>query len=102
MQRKEPLKCPQCGGKNIIRKGFRDLKSGKIVQRLQCKECKYKFSLNAFRTGRHPFVHQTGRTTVAIDRPRRAKRPGKRISKTGNKYWEFRRNRSDVDPLKGL
>jgi transposase-like protein len=100
--RKRKLFCPQCGGTDIIRKGFRDQKSGKTVQRLQCKECKYKFTLGAFRRGLVPHMHQTGRTTIAIDRPRRAKRPGRRVSKEGGIYWEFRRNRSDINPLKGL
>jgi len=101
---KKPLKCPQCGGKNIIRKGFRDLKSGKKVQRIMCKNpaCGYKFTVDQFRTGAHPYARQTGTTNVEIDRPRRAKRPGRRVSKEGNIYWEMRRNRSDVNPLKGL
>ena len=100
--RKKPLECPVCGGQNIIRKGFRDQKSGKTVQRLQCKTCQSKFTLGSFRAHAIPHQHQTGRTIVEIDRPRRAKRPGRRVSKNGNVYWEFRRNRSDVNPLKGL
>lgn len=41
-------------------------------------------------------VKQTGtRKSVAQDRARKAKPPGKRISKTGKKYYESRKNRSD-------
>lgn len=36
------------------------------------------------------------RTNLLVDRSRVALFPGKRISKTGNFYWETRRNRSDV------
>lgn len=39
---------------------------------------------------------QTGkRKSVKADRARKAKRPGKRISKKGRKYTETRKNRSD-------
>lgn len=42
-------------------------------------------------------LDQTGnRTNLLVDRSRVALLPGKRISKTGNVYWETRRNRSDV------
>jgi len=40
--------------------------------------------------------NQSGkRISVPRDRKRSALAPGKRISKTGNAYWETRRNRSD-------
>lgn len=40
---------------------------------------------------------QTGkRISVGRDLGRKAKLPGKRISKTGKKYWETRANRSDI------
>jgi len=40
---------------------------------------------------------QTGqRKSLKADRQRTAKGVGKRISKSGNKYTETRRNRSDV------
>ena len=45
---------------------------------------------------------QTGtRKSLARDRGRIAKLPGKRISKTGKVYWETRKNRSDA-PLKNI
>ena len=40
--------------------------------------------------------HQKGRSLKKIDYPRKAKKPGKRTSKTGHVYYEFRRNRSDL------
>jgi hypothetical protein len=39
---------------------------------------------------------QIGRSNLARDRKRKALAPGKRISKTGNVYWETRKNRSDL------
>lgn len=39
---------------------------------------------------------QTGSTHRKADKKRKAKAPGKRISKSGNVYNERRRNRSDV------
>lgn len=39
---------------------------------------------------------QTGKTVVNIDRKRKALAPGKRISSSGNVYFERRKNRSDV------
>jgi len=40
---------------------------------------------------------QTGkRKSLTADRKRRAKKPGWRMAKTGNVYFESRRNRSDA------
>lgn len=44
-------------------------------------------------------VHQTGTTHRAIDKQRKAKRAGWRRSKSGKRYYEARRNRSDVNPV---
>lgn len=42
-------------------------------------------------------LKQRGKSKSLIrDRGRKAKLPGKRISKTGNIYWETRQNRSDA------
>lgn len=41
--------------------------------------------------------HQTGSTTLGIDRKISAKPIGKRISETGNIYYEYRKNRSDLN-----
>lgn len=41
---------------------------------------------------------QTGRSDAARDVLRRAKAPGKRLSRAGKVYYERRRNRSDVPP----
>lgn len=38
---------------------------------------------------------QVGETIVKVDKKLKAKHPGKRISKSGNVYYEYRRNRSD-------
>ena len=40
-------------------------------------------------------LNQVGRTNIKRDLVRQALPPGKRISKTGNVYWETRKNRSD-------
>ena len=41
-------------------------------------------------------TNQTGKTNLRIDRKRKALAPGKRRAKSGNTYYESRRNRSDV------
>lgn len=43
---------------------------------------------------------QTGKTTIIIDKHLLAKIVGKRISKNKKIYYEYRKNRSDVDPKK--
>jgi hypothetical protein len=40
--------------------------------------------------------HQTGKTTLWLDRKLHAKLPGWRKSKSGKTYYEARRNRSDM------
>ena len=40
-------------------------------------------------------LDQVGKSNIKADSKRKALAPGKRISKTGNIYWETRRNRSD-------
>lgn len=40
--------------------------------------------------------YQTGHTNTRIDREHHALQPGMRVSRTGKKYFENRRNRSDV------
>jgi hypothetical protein len=40
--------------------------------------------------------HQTGETTIKRDRTRKALPPGKRLSKSGKVYYEYRKNRSDI------
>ena len=39
--------------------------------------------------------HQLGKSVIKIDAKRKALAPGKRISSSGNKYYEYRKNRSD-------
>jgi hypothetical protein len=40
-------------------------------------------------------LRQTGSSNTAADKRRKAERPGKRVSKSGNVYYEYRANRSD-------
>jgi|26BtaG_2_1085354.scaffolds.fasta_scaffold00871_2 hypothetical protein len=47
-------------------------------------------------------THQIGTSITPLDRRLLALKPGKRISKFGNVYWEYRKNRSDVSPKKKL
>jgi hypothetical protein len=49
-----------------------------------------------------PTDYQTGTSITEIDQPRFALRPGRRISRNGNVYWEDRTNRSDRNPATGL
>lgn len=39
---------------------------------------------------------QTGKSNIAKDKARKALSPGQRVSAKGKKYYEYRRNRSDV------
>lgn len=45
----------------------------------------------------HRATHQTGKTSVYRDRKVPAKRPGLRRTGWGTKYYEARKNRSDVN-----
>lgn len=40
--------------------------------------------------------HQNGKTNLKRDKVRNALPSGKRISKSGNVYYEYRKNRSDM------
>lgn len=44
----------------------------------------------------------TGESIEAIDKERYALRPGRRISRYGNEYYELRKNRADRNPVEGL
>ena len=43
-----------------------------------------------------------GSSVEEIDQPRPALRPGRRVSRGGNVYYENRRNRADMNPMQGL
>ena len=47
-------------------------------------------------------IKQTGTSNKVYDKRLQAKKPGKRISKSGNKYTENRENRSDKGRLLGI
>ena len=47
-------------------------------------------------------LRQTGKSDKAKDKKLTAKKPGKRISKSGKTYTERRRNRSDKNKKKRL
>ena len=47
-------------------------------------------------------VVQVGTSDYFRDIAVKAKKPGKRISKTGRVYYEYRANRSDIDPKVNL
>jgi len=55
-------------------------------------------------TGRTEEVidYLTGESIEAIDKERYALRPGRRISRYGNVYYELRKNRADRNPVEGL
>ena len=64
----------------------------------------YAFDLSPEEYGRVTKVlKQTGKKpNLMVDKSRKAMQPGKRISRTGKIYWESRKNRSDVNPSKGI
>ena len=41
-------------------------------------------------------MRQVGTSNTQVDKTRKAKLPGKRISSSGKIYWETRKNRSDA------
>jgi len=47
-------------------------------------------------------THAVGVTNVKWDKRYKALTPGKRISKNGKIYWEYRINRSDIKPRRKL
>ena len=48
------------------------------------------------------YDYLSGTSIKEIDEKRRALRPGRRVSRHGNVYWEFRANRADRNPLEML
>ena len=73
---------------------LKNLKKG----RDKLKQLRKQHKANMKRTkGR---VHQTGSSNTIIDLSKKAKKPGYRTSKNGNRYYEARRNRSDIPPGK--
>jgi predicted RNA-binding Zn-ribbon protein involved in translation (DUF1610 family) len=105
-RRDVPLKqiiCPVCGDTNIIKKGFREQKRTHVnVQLYKCNACGCKFTPRKAKEAQVGKKHQTGRTSVALDKTRKALPPGIRTTAWGTKYPEYRRNRSDVNPEKML
>ncbi len=57
-----------------------------------------QFSALGFKNQRKSIdvLDQVGMSNTKKDAARKALAPGKRISKSGNTYWETRKNRSDV------
>lgn len=49
-----------------------------------------------FRKDKEIHPHQTGKTVVKRDIGRGAIMPGVRISRNGKKYYEYRKNRTDM------
>ena len=49
-----------------------------------------------------PSKRQIGTSKIKIDKRYKALKPGKRISKYGRIYYEYRKNRSDKDRRKRL
>lgn len=47
-------------------------------------------------------LRQTGTSVESKDKKYKALKPGKRISRFGNVYYEYRKNRSDKYPKTGL
>lgn len=103
----EMIRCPRCGQSEFIKKGTREHLATKTkVPLYKCKVCNYRFTLEKAKEAVAGKKHQTGKTSVVVDKSRKAKVPGKRVvHHEGGKdtvYWEFRRNRSDVNPEKML
>ena len=70
---------------------FWKTKYGWIVKKITGKKSRSSGRGRIIRVSKH----QTGTSRYIYDKKRRAKKPGRRISRTGKKYTETRRNRSD-------
>jgi len=101
------IPCPRCGNQYVVSKEIKHA-NGKISIKYQCRNsvCMYKFTPTLLKAATKGKKHQTGKTSIDLDKAREAKKPGKRIVKhddgTTSVYYEFRRNRSDIDPAKRL
>jgi len=103
-----PTICPRCGFKDTIKQSARERANKTKIVKYMCMNptCGFKFTQQTVKLLTKGKKHQTGRTSVDLDKAREAKKPGKRIVKhddgTTSVYYEFRRNRSDIDPAKRL
>lgn len=70
------------------------LKKKKVLKRQKKVVSKRKKTVSKKRILKGNF-HQTGNSVSFYDKKRKAKAPGKRKSKSGNVYYERRKNRSD-------
>ena len=61
-------------------------------------EAQEDFSAIGFKNQRRNLkvLKQVGKSNASKDKSRKALKPGKRVSKSGNIYWETRKNRSDA------
>jgi hypothetical protein len=81
--------------------GQRVLKGSKAYEKLIYTK-KHSDDLLKSETSSYIPKKQTGKTSIAIDRKIQALPVGKRISKSGNVYYETRANRSDKGRLLGV
>jgi len=69
---------------------------------------KKKRKTKRFKPTGHPIVLKRSKRQIGkvknweLDKKRRALPPGKRISRTGHVYYEYRANRSDKYPSRGI
>ena len=50
----EKIECPRCKGKDIRKNGMILKSGGERVQRYQCRDCGYSFTLNKKKRGKRP------------------------------------------------
>ena len=62
----------------------------------EMKNEKSSFGFKSLRKVVKKAEHQTGTSNKKRDKVRKALPPGKRISRTGKTYYEYRRNRTDM------
>lgn len=89
----------QMKNKDIVVNKFNE-KQG-IREQLRIKKITPKFKVSkktgiATRGKVTTSAKQTGSSNLIYDKRKKAKAPGKRISESGNTYYEYRRNRSDL------
>lgn len=72
------------------------LKGGSYFNEKNIKERQKVVGFKSLRKPLKEVEHQTGTTHKKRDKVRKAMPPGKRISKTGKVYYEYRKNRTDL------
>jgi len=82
--------------KQMLANAQLDLKKGNYININRKVKTLKKPRVKKIRQSITTSAKQTGTSNLLYDKRKKAKAPGKRISESGNTYYEYRRNRSDL------